>query len=187
MEITREALKIFIQSLPIGCHFSIISFGSDFSFSKIDGKNVIPYNDRTMEIIHKEIETFSSDYGGTDILNPLVEAINIKNKLEKRIFLLTDGQVSNNREIVDYVKANNHLARVHTFGIGSGCDKNLVRCVAEAGRGSANFTSDNSTDLSGQVVESLKRAFEPSLKACSIMIGKEKTQLNELFRDQAVQ
>lgn len=28
MELTREALNLFVQSLPIGCTFSIISFGT---------------------------------------------------------------------------------------------------------------------------------------------------------------
>jgi von Willebrand factor A domain-containing protein 5 len=33
MEMTKEALKLFIQSLPPGCLFEIISFGSSYSFA----------------------------------------------------------------------------------------------------------------------------------------------------------
>jgi von Willebrand factor A domain-containing protein 5 len=33
MEMTKEALKLFIQSLPPGCLFEIISFGSDYSLA----------------------------------------------------------------------------------------------------------------------------------------------------------
>ena len=29
MEITKDALKLFIQSLPVGSQFAILSFGSD--------------------------------------------------------------------------------------------------------------------------------------------------------------
>jgi hypothetical protein len=32
MEITKEALKLFIQSLPVGCTFAILSFGSQSKF-----------------------------------------------------------------------------------------------------------------------------------------------------------
>jgi len=42
-----------------------------------------------------------ADYGGTNILNPLKEAIEvIKTKLNKRIFLLTDGEVENPDKVV---------------------------------------------------------------------------------------
>ena len=60
--------------------------------------------------------------GGTEILSPIEASINLKLKKQKRIFLLTDGEVQNSGEIVTFIKENNHLARVHTFGIGSGCD-----------------------------------------------------------------
>ena len=60
--------------------------------------------------------------GGTEILSPIEASINLKLKKQKRIFLLTDGEVQNAEEIVTFIKENNHLARVHTFGIGSGCD-----------------------------------------------------------------
>jgi len=39
MRITREALKLFVQSLPDGCFFHIISFGSEFRFLAKPGKS----------------------------------------------------------------------------------------------------------------------------------------------------
>jgi Mg-chelatase subunit ChlD len=40
MEITKEALKLFIQSLPVGCFFAILGFGSqsEFVFYKTSSK-----------------------------------------------------------------------------------------------------------------------------------------------------
>lgn len=107
---------------------------------------------------------FEADLGGTNILAPLEECVklNVKNR-EKRIFLLTDGQVGNVDAIVAFALKNRDAARIHTFGIGSGADKHLVSRTAKAGRGSASFAADQSSDLSGQVIEALKRAFEPSL------------------------
>ncbi len=32
MEVTKDALKLFLKSLPFGCKFDIISFGSDFQY-----------------------------------------------------------------------------------------------------------------------------------------------------------
>lgn len=58
---------------------------------------------------------------------------------QKRIFLLTDGSVGNPGKIIEIAKQNNENGRVHTFGVGAGCSKYLVREVARAGRGSYSF------------------------------------------------
>ena len=68
--------------------------------------------------------------GGTEILKPLELA---KAQIEKgddlkhvRIFLLTDGEVSNRDEVIAASKTGNDEIRSHTFSIGGGCDKNMV-------------------------------------------------------------
>ena len=38
IETCKAALKLFIQSLPVGCKFSIISFGTNDSCMTIDGE-----------------------------------------------------------------------------------------------------------------------------------------------------
>jgi len=47
----------------------------------------------------------------------------------KNIFLLTDGEVANPEEIIDYVHQQsaipNNRTRTHAFGIGDGCDIDL--------------------------------------------------------------
>ena len=79
--------------------------------------------------------------------------------------------------------------RTHTFGIGSGCDFEMVAETAHAGRGSYSIVHDNSNTLNGLVVKALRRAFEPSLKDCVIWLGTEgcgHQALNEVFRNQTV-
>ena len=64
-------------------------------------------------------------------------------KRNKRIFLLTDGDVENSLQIIKYVKNNNKITKIHTFGIGDDCDKDLVSNTAKAGRGSFNFATES--------------------------------------------
>lgn len=74
--------------------------------------------------------------------------------------------MSNTDEIINFANNNKNKARIHTFGIGSGCDKNLVEKTAKAGRGSSSFAADSDSNISGLVVEALRRSFEPSLAGC---------------------
>ena len=126
--------------------------------------------------------------GGTEILDPLMLCSDLDTpNREKRIFLLTDGEVSNKAEIFEYVRLHKDIMRIHTFGIGSGCDKELIEKTALAGRGSFSFASDGSSDLSGQVISALKKASQPSLQGCKFTFCGNKIKLNEVFRNQLVQ
>lgn len=61
------------------------------------------YNNGTKETSIHEAKSFDSDFGGTDILGPLVTATTLESgDFKKRIFLLTDGQVGDKTEIVNY-------------------------------------------------------------------------------------
>ena len=50
MESAKEALKIFIRSLPAGCRFSIVGFGSHFTYLEHGGNNVIAYDEQSMNV-----------------------------------------------------------------------------------------------------------------------------------------
>ena len=67
----NDALALFVRSLPKDSSFSLISFGSGYEASNILGEIVIPYNDSSKNVALEEIKGFSSDFGGTDILQPL--------------------------------------------------------------------------------------------------------------------
>ena len=109
---------------------------------------------------------------------------------KKRIFVLTDGQVRNKEDIVNYCDkmcAKNDDTKVFTFGIGNGCDEDLVKRVAEAGRGSYSIVGDNNPkDLKAKVVNALRKASDPALQKCSFNLGQERFYLGELYRNQAI-
>jgi len=125
--------------------------------------------------------------GGTNILSPLthvVDRLSTENK-QTRIFLLTDGQVSDPEAVIKKSRTNKDNLRVHTFGIGNGCDVEMVKKMAEAGRGSCSLVGDDVDNLNGLVVTALARASEPSLKGCTIKFGNFLNEkLGEVFRSQ---
>ena len=45
MDMAKEALQLFMQSLPSGSKFKINSFGSSFEAMSLNGKTTIDYND----------------------------------------------------------------------------------------------------------------------------------------------
>ena len=90
MEITKEAMKLFMQSLPPRSSYAIISFGSSFSISGVHEYSTINLQDAIYQI-----SDMRADMGGTEIYEPVAAALTkLQTTSKKRIFLLTDGSVS---------------------------------------------------------------------------------------------
>lgn len=70
MDMTKEALKLFIQSLPAGCQFEIISFGSAYKVASKDSKG-FNNTDAVVKSIKNEIDSYDANMGGTEIYAPL--------------------------------------------------------------------------------------------------------------------
>jgi hypothetical protein len=65
---------------------------------------MIPYTDENLEKVKQEIDSMTANYGGTTITEPLKEVIKAKiGNFKKRIFLLTDGQVSQPSQVIDLI------------------------------------------------------------------------------------
>jgi len=73
MEKTKEAMKLFIRSLPDGSMFEIISFGSRYN-ALSQGKG-FKVTDANIEMAINNIDMFNADMGGTEIFEPLQYSI----------------------------------------------------------------------------------------------------------------
>ena len=76
MRKAKESLILFLRSLPPGLRYSIISFGSNSSSLEINGNTVIEHSEENAKLAISQIESFSSNMGGTDISTPLKMVIN---------------------------------------------------------------------------------------------------------------
>ena len=78
IQLAKEALTLFIRSLPEGCKFEIIRFGTKYEYLNISGKTkAIEYNEETSNRAILAIEYFDSNFGGTNILSPLKDAVSL--------------------------------------------------------------------------------------------------------------
>ena len=102
MKIACKALILFLQSLPAGSYFQIIGFGLKFRKYDVSPKK---YNKKNVERSINIIKKLEADLGGTNIYAPLKNIFDSKDydniDLPINIFLLTDGKVKNEKEIVD--------------------------------------------------------------------------------------
>lgn len=146
----KEALTSFLRSLPLACYFNVWSFGS--SFGSVF-KSSERYSDKTLRQALSEVAGFSADMGGTEIAAPLKEILSrpIVKGNPRQIFLLTDGEVNNPREIMKLIGVHSNQCRVHGIGIGAGASKALLKGCADKGKGHAVFLADNE-DVAGKVI-----------------------------------
>ena len=85
--------------------------------------------------------------------------------------MLTDGAVTNIRDVVEIARDHKHVAEVHTFGIGSGASPGLVIELAESTGGSFTFALEKE-NIRPKVVAALSRASRPNLTNCKVRIYK---------------
>lgn len=175
IKFAKNTLQCVLRSLPIGSLFQIISFGS--IFEKMFESSV-DYTTEQVNFASQQIDLMSANMGGTEVLQPLMEALDASSmsndrKLPRQVFLLTDGQVSNTREVVNAVRksCNESGTRVFTFGIGSGASLDLIRGVAHAGRGSFALIRDGGEDMNGIVLRQLRHAIKPLLSNVRVSWG----------------
>ncbi|XP_048586211.1 von Willebrand factor A domain-containing protein 5A [Nematostella vectensis] len=156
-----RTLQLFLKSLPDGCYFNIVGFGSSYKtlFSKSK-----TYNDETLKTATNHAAHLAADLGGTEILEPLrwVYSQSLIEGAPRQLFLLTDGEVGNTAQVISLVAENASTARVFSFGIGDGASTELIKGVARAGHGSAEFVRGQDK-LQVKVIKTLKRALQPAL------------------------
>ena len=108
MDTTKDALILFLKSLPPDAYFDIVSFGNNFNHLSKDNKQGFKYTDKNVEYAIAEVRKMSADMGGTEIYEPLDSVIKtmtrVGDRSVKKIFLLTDGEVSSPDRVVELAR-----------------------------------------------------------------------------------
>ena len=126
IDLVKNALTFFFQSLPPNSYFQLIGFGSNFE--KYNEKPV-PYNKENVKSILQVIEGLKANLGGTNISRPLEIIFNADYNdinLSRNIFLLTDGEVNDKEKCFELIIKNADNFRIHSIGLGHSFDRELI-------------------------------------------------------------
>ncbi|XP_034278908.1 von Willebrand factor A domain-containing protein 5A-like isoform X2 [Pantherophis guttatus] len=162
----KETLIFLLKSLPLGCYFNVYGFGSTYeSFYP----QSVEYTQETMSTSIQCVKELDCNLGGTEILEPL-KAIYSQPCLEgnpRQIFVFTDGEVFNTNEVIAEVRRNSGSHRCFCFGIGEGASTALVKGIARAAGGSAEFITGKDR-MQARALQSLKKALQPAVTGISL-------------------
>ncbi|KAM9121407.1 von Willebrand factor A domain-containing protein 5A-like [Pangshura tecta] len=162
----KETLVLLLKSLPLGCYFNIYGFGSRFeSFYP----QSVAYTQQTMAESLQRIQQLQADLGGTEILAPLraIYRSPCRDGHPRQLFVFTDGEVGNTKDIITEVQRHQGSHRCFSFGIGEGASTALVKGIARAAGGSAEFITGQDR-MQPKALQSLKRALQPAVTGISL-------------------
>lgn len=165
----RNALQLCLRSLTPAARFNIVGFGSRFDKLFPESR---PYDEASLAEARRHVETLAADLGGTEILAPLQAILDSPADpgRPRQLFVLTDGQVTNTEAALALARRHADTTRIFTFGIGAGASHHLVRGLARAGGGAAEFIAPGER-LEGKVLRQLAKALTPALSEVALDWG----------------
>lgn len=165
----RRALELCVRAMSEGDTFNIIRFGSSYQ-SLWDAPQ--PYDQEHLDEAVGYIRRSGADLGGTEILTPLQYVLGMPANPERprQVLLLTDGEVSNEAAVIALCREKAATARVFAFGIGHGASEHLVRGVARASRGAAEFIYPGER-VEAKVLRMFGRVRTPALTNAALSWG----------------
>lgn len=133
MPAARRSLLYALETLRPQDRFNIIRF--DHTMDELF-VNAVPASDENIAIGKSFTHGLEAD-GGTEMLPALQEALSAAPSEThlRQIIFLTDGSLSNERDMMREISQNRGNSRVFMVGIGSAPNNHLMRRMAEAGRG----------------------------------------------------
>ncbi|XP_078003037.1 von Willebrand factor A domain-containing protein 5A-like isoform X2 [Phascolarctos cinereus] len=162
----KETLVLLLKSLPLGCFFNIYGFGSSFESFFLES---VEYTQQSMELAVQRVKALEANLGGTEILEPLKDIYSKSCKPDhpRQLFVFTDGEVGDTWRVVAEVQRHSQNHRCFSFGIGEGASTSLVKGIARAAGGTAEFITGRDR-MQPKALRSLKRALQPVVQDVSL-------------------
>jgi len=151
----KESLLFALDRLTPRDTFNVIRF--DHSMEMLF-PSAVPAHGENLDVARKFVRSLEAE-GGTEMLPALRAALQDRNAKDssrvRQIVFLTDGAISNERELFTEITSGLGRSRLFTVGIGSAPNSYFMARAAEAGRGT--FTHIGSEE---QVTARMSELFE---------------------------
>ena len=191
----REALQVFLKSLPETCRFNLVGFGDSISSL---WESPMQYNQNSLDTATQYVSSLNADMGGTDLLPALRKcsegARDLGSSSSTQIIALTDGEVWDTDSTIDFVRQTRTQlgAKIRFFALGIG-DQVSHRLIEGIGTNGGGFGEVVGVDSQGKwqhrVIGLLDGALSPESWECELDLGPgfSKQNLLEHEFDQAGQ
>lgn len=156
IEQAKSALLLALARLTSQDRFNVIEFNS---VTHVLFSEPQPVRTDTLGKAVRYVERLQAN-GGTEILAALKMALkgSPPSTHLRQVIFLTDGQVGNEEELFDVIRAQLGRSRLFTIGIGSAPNSHFMRKAAEFGRGT--FTHIGSTSEVKAQMDAIFRKLE---------------------------
>ena len=133
LNVSKRLLRDLIGQLRPTDTFNIVLFAGD---SSVLSPKSLPANQTNLSAAIRLLEEQRGN-GGTELLPAVKRAMTISrdDALSRSIVLVTDGYISGEQGVFDYIRENLNECNVFAFGIGSSVNRYLIEGVAKAGLG----------------------------------------------------
>ncbi|HSU68520.1 MAG TPA: VWA domain-containing protein, partial [Tepidisphaeraceae bacterium] len=159
------ALELCLRSMSMGDTFNICRFGSTWDLLASES---LVYSPQTFERAIQHVRR-GADLGGTELYPPLEAILSVAPRAGtvRNVILLTDGQVSNEPAVIELARKYRAHNRIFSFGIGAAASAFLVKGVARATGGAAEFISAGER-IDDKVLRTFGRIASPPVSDVSI-------------------
>ena len=140
LDTSKTLLKDLIGQLKPSDLFNVVLFAGD---ARILSPNSLQANQQNVSSAISLLEQQRGG-GGTELLAAVKEAMTLPRQghVSRSIVLVTDGYISGEAGVFDYIRENLNQTNVFAFGIGTSVNRYLIEGVAKAGMGEPFIVSD---------------------------------------------
>jgi len=136
----QAALQAALQKLQATDYFNIVTFSSS---TRALFPAAVPAHPHSIAHARQMVDTLRAE-GGTVMAPALAMALDGNPPLQtiRQIVFITDGAISNERELLELIEDELGAARLFMVGIGSAPNGHFMREAARAGRGTFTYIGD---------------------------------------------